>query len=84
VRDRRHATERHPMTTDKAAWFVRSMADADTHRCIYSPATRSVHARCGIEFQPIPVGWPPIVGPLPGTPPDPDQICPLCVSGVKK
>lgn len=34
-------------------WFLRSMSDGDTHRGIYSPATRSVHARCGIEFQPL-------------------------------
>lgn len=64
--------------TDRAAWFVRSMADGDTHRGVYSPATRSVHARCGIEFQPLPIGWPPKLGPLPGNPPDPQQVCPNC------
>jgi hypothetical protein len=38
---------------ERSAWFVRSMGDADTHRGVYSPATRSVHAMYGIEFQPV-------------------------------
>ncbi|HZS22223.1 MAG TPA: hypothetical protein VFA63_14730 [Pseudonocardiaceae bacterium] len=62
---------------ERSAWFVRSMGDADTHRGVYSPATRSVHAMCGIEFQPVPVGWPPKLGPLPGSPPDPQQVTPV-------
>ena len=33
-----------------SGWFLRSMGDRDTHRGVYSPATRSVHARCGVEF----------------------------------
>lgn len=66
---------------ERSAWFVRSMGDADTHRGVYSPATRSVHAMCGIEFQPVPVSWPPKLGPLPGNPPDPQQVCPQCHNG---
>jgi hypothetical protein len=38
---------------ESAAMPGPSMSDGDTHRGIYSPATRSVHARCGIEFQPL-------------------------------
>jgi len=58
-------------------WFLRSLSDGDTHRGIYSPATRSVHARCGIEFQPLKkTNGAPIV--LMPAPPDPDQICPTC------
>jgi len=34
---------------------VHSMGDRDTHRGIYSPVTRSVHARCCIKF--VPVRW---------------------------
>lgn len=63
---------------DRVAWWVAGLGDGQTHRGFYSPATRSVHARCGIEFRPIEVGWPPKRGPLPGNPPDPDQICPRC------
>jgi hypothetical protein len=39
-------------------WYLRSMADADTHRGHYSIVTRSVHALCGIEFIPkeLPLG----------------------------
>lgn len=66
---------------ERSTWFLRSMDDADTHRGVYSPATRSVHAECGIEFQPVEVGWPPKRGPLSGYPPDPDQVCPQCRDG---
>jgi hypothetical protein len=34
------------------SWYLRSLADADTHRGDYSIVTRSVHAVCGIEFVP--------------------------------
>jgi hypothetical protein len=38
--------------------------------------TRSVHALCGVEFVPRPL---PLGGPaLPGSPLDPDQVCPAC------
>jgi len=63
-------------------WFVRSLADHDTHRGIYSPATRSVHARCGVKFEPLPLGMHGNRIAFPGEPPDPDQICPACLRGV--
>lgn len=63
---------------ERAAWFLRSMADGDTHRGIYSPATRSVHAVCGAEFIPRPVGLRGERLSLPGAPPDPAQVCPRC------
>ncbi|MGH3702983.1 MAG: hypothetical protein ACRDQY_26810 [Pseudonocardiaceae bacterium] len=58
------------------SWYLRSMADADTHRGHYSVVTRSVHALCGIEFIPkeLPLGGPA----LPGSPLDPQQVCPQC------
>ncbi len=62
----------------RAAWFLRSMGDHDTHRGIYSPASRSVHAVCGVEFIPRPVGLAGERMSLPGYPPDKDQICPTC------
>jgi hypothetical protein len=64
-------------TTDpRPLWFLRSLADADTHRGSYSTVTRSVRAVCGVEFEPRPL---PLGGPaLPGSPLDPDQICPQC------
>lgn len=34
-------------------WYPRSLADRDTHHGEYSATTRSVHARCGIEFVPL-------------------------------
>jgi hypothetical protein len=59
-------------------WFVRSLADHDTHRGVYCPATRSVHARCGIEFHPLPIGLHGNRIAFPGPPPDSDQICLAC------
>jgi hypothetical protein len=57
-------------------WYLRSLADADTHLGSYSTVTRSVHALCGVEFLPRPL---PLGGPaLPGSPLDPDQVCPAC------
>jgi hypothetical protein len=56
-------------------WYLRSLADADTHRGELR-ADGSVHALCGVEFVPRPL---PLGGPaLPGSPLDPDQICPAC------
>lgn len=53
------------------------MGDADTHRGVYSPATRSVHARCGVEFEPLTrTNGTPIV--FTASPPDPEQVCPQC------
>lgn len=58
-------------------WYLRSMGDRDTHSGTYSIATRSVHALCGVEFEPLKrTTGAPIV--LNGSPPDPDQICPAC------
>ncbi|MGH3823488.1 MAG: hypothetical protein ACRDRA_11765 [Pseudonocardiaceae bacterium] len=58
-------------------WFLRSMGDGDTHRGAYSITTRSVHAVCGAEFEPLKLTTgKPIL--LDGTPPDPDQICLDC------
>lgn len=61
-------------------WHQRSMADRDTHRGRYSPVTRSVHAVCGVEFVPRPIGLHGDRIALPGEPPEPDQICPTCAS----
>jgi hypothetical protein len=36
-----------------SGWFLRSMSDGDTHRGIYSPASLTVQARCGAEFEPL-------------------------------
>ena len=66
------------VTAQRAAWFLRSMSDKDTHRGIYSPATRNVHSRCGLEFIPLPIGIRGDRISLPGEPPDPDQVCPTC------
>lgn len=56
------------------------MGDADTHRGTYAIATRSVHATCGLEFQPLrkATGAPIVLTPAP---PDPDQVCPTCRNG---
>lgn len=62
----------------RPTWFLRSMGDQDTHAGTYSVVTRSVHARCGAEFQPLPIGVHGDRIALPGVPPDPDQICPTC------
>jgi hypothetical protein len=58
------------------SWYLRSMGDRDTHRGRYSTATRSVHAACGAEFVPITLADGGLV--LPGSPPDPAQVCPEC------
>jgi hypothetical protein len=41
------------------SWYLRSLADADTHRGSYSTVTRSVHALCGVEFVPRELPWGP-------------------------
>jgi hypothetical protein len=58
------------------SWYLRSLADADTHLGSYSTVTRSVHTLCGVEFVPrkLPLGGPA----LPGSPLDPDQVCSAC------
>lgn len=57
-------------------WFLKSMGDRDTHRGRYSIATRSVHAVCGREFEPMrrTTGEPITLA----SPPDPAQVCPDC------
>lgn len=64
----------------RSAWFLRSLADRDTHRGDYSIVTRSVHAVCGIEFEPLKRtnGAPIVLVPFP---PDPQQVCPECKRG---
>lgn len=58
------------------SWYLRSMADRDTHRGTYSIAARSVHAACGAEFVPLRLTT---GAPITLTaPPDRDQICPQC------
>ena len=58
-------------------WYLRSMADQDTHRGEYSITSHKVHAACGLQFVPLKLAdGAPLV--LPGDPPDPDQICPDC------
>lgn len=60
-----------------SGWYLRSMADRDTHRGTYSITTRSVHAVCGAKFQPLKLtNGAPIV--LKGNPPDPAQVCLDC------
>lgn len=57
-------------------WFLRSLADRDTHRGKWSPVTRSVFAACGVEFVPLQLMRNRIT--LPGEPSDPAQVCPAC------
>ena len=56
------------------SWYLRSMADRDTHRG--AEADGMVTALCGAVFAPFLVfgGG----SALPGQPPDPEQICPDC------
>lgn len=59
-------------------WYVRSLADQDTHRGELSLVTHSVRAVCGVEFVPLKALR--NRGPeLPGQPPDPEQVCPACM-----
>ncbi|MGH3698407.1 MAG: hypothetical protein ACRDQY_02840 [Pseudonocardiaceae bacterium] len=61
------------------SWYLRSLADADTQCGHYSVVTRRVHALCGVKFVPreLLMGGGPA---LPGSPLDPDQVCPACRS----
>ena len=63
------------------SWYLRSLADADTHLGSYSTVTRSVHALCGVEFVPraLPLGGPA----LPGNPLDPAR-CPACSAAPRR
>ncbi len=55
-------------------WYVRSLADGDTHRGL--ARGRHVTASCGVTFV-VPRL---VIGcvSLPGEPQDPDQVCPQC------
>ncbi|MDQ3825364.1 MAG: hypothetical protein M3325_06285, partial [Actinomycetota bacterium] len=74
----KRAQSSYLVSAPELRWFVRSMADGDTHRGYYSQATRSVHAVCGAEFVPLRIGLAGDRLALPGTPPDPAQVCPKC------
>lgn len=58
------------------SWYLRSMADYDTH---YGKLRQDgiVKAECGTEFLPRILAFGRVS--LPGTPPDPDQVCPECL-----
>lgn len=58
-------------------WYLRSLADHDTHAGAWSPVTRSVHSVCGLEFVPRPLPYGERTA-LPGNPLDPAQTCPRC------
>ncbi len=57
------------------SWYLRSLADRDTHRGELNP-DGTVAAQCGIRFAPRRL----VLGgvALPGHPQDRDQICPEC------
>jgi hypothetical protein len=67
-------------------WFLRSLADHDTHRADGVRAEGNVLALCGVEFTPKPTvrlvgkrfvdGFPDL-----GSPPVPEQVCPDCRGG---
>ncbi len=65
--------------TASRSWYLRSMADQDTHLgpALLSP-NGTVAAICGIEFTPKPLGLSGDRVALSGEPPDPDQICLQC------
>ena len=66
------------MTTPRT-WYLRSMADQDTHLgpALLSP-NGTVRAVCGIEFTPKRLGLFGDRVTLSGEPPDPDQVCSHC------
>lgn len=63
-------------------WWPRSFADGDTHVGIWMPRGGSVRSACGLEFVPLPVGIPARRQPLPGAPPDRNQMCLRCAGLV--
>lgn len=64
--------------TTVAVWYLRSYDDGDTHRGVYSIATRTTHAVCGAEFVPVKRGdGEPLTSV--GYPPNHDQVCPACL-----
>ena len=56
-------------------WYLRSMADRDTHHGTLR-GDGLVVAECGAVFEPISLPFGRLS--LPGEPPDPDQVCPTC------
>lgn len=58
------------------SWYLRSMADHDTHRGKLQD-DGTVVAQCGIQFPPRPLPFNRISLP-PAYPVDPDQVCPQC------
>lgn len=68
------------MTGYPGRWWLASLSDGDTHLGVWSGVTRSVHSRCGQEFQPVPLPFGGYF--LPDAPPDPAQVCPQCQHGV--
>lgn len=57
-------------------WYLRTSADHDTHSAGGVHRDGSVVAACGVRFRPQTVDDGGKA--LPGEPPDPDQICPVC------
>ncbi len=61
------------------SWYLRSLGVRDTHRGrLFGNGT--VMADCGVVCRPkwfLRTGGPA----LPGSPPDPDQVCPKCKPG---
>jgi hypothetical protein len=62
-------------------WFLQSTADQDTHRGTLQD-DGTVVVKCGIQFRPRPLPMGRLS--LPGSPQDPDQICPKCYAAKKK
>jgi hypothetical protein len=56
-------------------WFLRSVADHDTH-AVEGGSDGVVVALCGAAFEPLPLPTGDIA--LPGRPVDPQQICAHC------
>lgn len=58
------------------SWYLRSMADQDTHRATKLRPDGTVAVECGLEFRLIQLAPGRLA--LPGDPYDPDQICHTC------
>lgn len=63
-----------------SSWYLRSMADLDTHRGLLRP-DGIVAAGCGARFWPRRAAYGRVA--LPGTPRDAAQICPACRDGIR-
>jgi hypothetical protein len=71
------------VSTPELHWYVAGLADGATHQGMWLAGGGSVRSLCGIEFVPLPIGWPARRGPLPSYPPDPQQICRQCRGRVR-